>query len=239
MSPDSRPTPLRISLAIGGGLVFAASLLYFAVQYAFGFDALATGDGLVAPVLADLALFSIFALHHSIFARTGFKAALTRVVPASMERSTYVWIASVLFMLVCWAWQPVAGVLWDLSGPAAWALRGAQLFAAVFTLVAARHLDVLDLAGVRQALELPSSRPIKLDDRGPYGLVRHPIYLAWVVMVWAAPLMNGTRLAFAAISTLYLVAAIPFEERDLRRTFGEAYDRYADKVRAKMVPWVY
>jgi hypothetical protein len=68
---------------------------------------------------------------------------------------------------------------------------------------------------------------MKLDEHGPYGLVRHPIYLGWIFMVWPAPVMNGTRLAFAAISTVYLIVAIPFEERDLGRTFGPAYRHYS------------
>jgi protein-S-isoprenylcysteine O-methyltransferase Ste14 len=74
---------------------------------------------------------------------------------------------------------------------------------------------------------------------GLYGLVRHPIYFGWALMVWATPVMTGTRLAFAAISTLYLVAAIPFEERSLRALFGAGYDAYARKVRWKMLPGVY
>ena len=109
----------------------------------------------------------------------------------------------------------------------------------IFTLVAARHLDILDLSGIRQALALPANRPMKLDEHGPYALVRHPIYLGWVFMVWPAPLMNGTRLVFAAVSTLYLIVAIPFEERDLNRSFGPAYRHYSDRVRFKILPKIY
>jgi protein-S-isoprenylcysteine O-methyltransferase Ste14 len=72
-----------------------------------------------------------------------------------------------------------------------------------------------------------------------YRLVRHPIYFAWVLMVWPAPVMTGTRLCFAVLSTLYLAVAIPFEERTLRRTFGPAYDGYATRVRWRMVPFLY
>lgn len=236
---DSERRPLRIAIAAGGGLVFAGSLLYFAWRYAFGFDEAAGASGPLVPAAADVLLFTVFALHHSIFARSGLKDVVTRFVPPTLERSTYVWIASVLFVAVCAMWQPVPGVVWHASGGGAWVLGGTQLAAAVFTVFAARHLDILDLSGVRQALGLPSSRPMKLDDHGPYGLVRHPIYLAWLLMVWPTPFMNGTRFVFAATSTLYLFAAIPFEERDLRRTFGDGYRQYADKVKFKILPWVY
>jgi len=239
MAHDSERKPLRLVIALGGGLVFAGSLLYFTWQYAFAFDAPAAGESWGLPTTINLLLFSAFAMHHSLFARSGFKDALTRVVPAALERTSYVWIASVMFIAVCALWQPVPGVVWRIEGAGGAVLRIIQLAAVVFTLAAARHLDILDLSGIRAALRLPSSRPMKLDEHGPYGLVRHPIYLGWIFMVWPAPFMNGTRLAFAAISTIYLIVAIPFEERDLNRTFGEAYEHYADRVRHKILPWIY
>jgi methanethiol S-methyltransferase len=227
-------------VAIGGGLLFAGSLAYFGWQYLHGFDGAPAPDARPGPAIAvDVLLFSLFAMHHSLFARTGLKAAVTRTVPASLERSVYVWIASLLFIGVCAWWQPVPGKAWHLTGWAAGVLLAMQAAGAVFTLVAARHLDVLDLAGVRQALHLPPRPGSGLDDHGPYGLVRHPIYFAWLLLVWPAPAMNGTRLVFAAISTIYLLVAIPYEERDLRRHFGAAYDDYSRKVPWRLLPRIY
>ena len=239
MASDSDRKPFRAAIALAGGLIFAGSLLYFSWQYAFGFDTPAAGSSWIFPASVNLLLFSAFALHHSVFARSGVKDALTRLVPPSLERTTYVWIASLLFIAICAVWQPVPGVAWHIEGAGAVVLRLVQLGGVIFTLVAARRLDVLDLAGVRAAMQLPSDRPMKLDDHGPYGLVRHPIYLGWILMVWPAPLMNGTRLTFAAISTIYLVIAIQFEERDLRKVFGDAYGQYAQRVRHKIVPRIY
>jgi protein-S-isoprenylcysteine O-methyltransferase Ste14 len=58
-------------------------------------------------------------------------------------------------------------------------------------------------------------------------------------MVWFAPVMTGSRLTFAIVSTAYLVIAVPFEERALRRDFGARYDDYRRRVRWRMVPGVY
>ena len=227
-------------VATAGGLLFAGSLAYFGWQYLHGFDAAPLPDARPGPAIAvDVLLFSLFALHHSLFARTGLKATVTRTVPASLERSVYVWIASLLFIGVCAWWQPVAGEAWHLTGWAAGLCLAVQAAGGVFTLVAARHLDMLELAGVQQALHLPPRRRSGLDDYGPYGLVRHPIYFAWLLLVWPAPIMNGTRLVFAAISTIYLLVAIPYEERDLRRHFGAAYDTYSARVRWKLVPGIW
>ena len=236
------------AFAIAGGLLFVGSLLYFAVSYGWRF----TGGGEwswregLPPALVDLALFSVFALHHSIFARTRLKETVQRLATPELERPVYIWLASLLFVLVCVAWQPVPGVLWHITGPARWILQAIQLVAAVLAVVSAHRLDMLALAGVRQFIPAGAERGAgakppgsKLDDRGPYGWVRHPVYLGWFVLVWCTPLMNGTRALFAAVSCFYLMLAIPFEERDLRRTFGDAYRQYAARVRWKVIPWVY
>jgi hypothetical protein len=145
---------MRLGMAIGGGIAFVASLVYFAWRYAVAFDEPAATPATFAPAVFNFFLFTVFALHHSLFARAGIKTALARVVPPALERSLYVWIASVLFLVVCAAWRPVPGVLWSLEGSAAWLLRGVQLFAVVFTVAAARRLDVLELSGIHQALAL-------------------------------------------------------------------------------------
>lgn len=232
------------AFVVAGGLLFAGSLVFFAVSYVSGFDGGGPWSWVTGgkPLVIDVALFTIFAMHHSIFARRPFQRWIERIVRPELERSTYVWIASVLFLVVCAVWQPVPGTLWSLAGPGAVLMRGAQLCGAALAVVAARRLDALALAGVRQVLDSrPASEPSPevVLDRGPYSLIRHPIYLGWFVMAWCAPVMNGTRLVFAAVSCLYLVIAIPFEERDLHRTLGASYTRYAQRVRWRVVPGIY
>jgi hypothetical protein len=215
------------------------SLLYFAWSYFGPFGAGAAGDALLRPASTDVLLFSVFALHHSVLARAGAKEHLARVVPPAMERSLYVWIASLLFIAVCAFWQPVPGVLWRAHGAAAWGLRALSLVGVWLTLQSAAMLDMFDLAGTRAFMEPRTAASQGLKAHGPYGLVRHPIYLAWLFLVWTPASMNGTRFVFAAVSTAYLVIAIPFEERSLRASLGPAYAAYAARVRWRLVPGVY
>ena len=234
---------------LGGGLVFAASLLGFAMNLApngrLSRDAGPWTAAGWTEIAIDLALFTAFALHHSIFARLGVKRWLANRLPAHLERTAYVWISSLLFTLTYLAWQPVPGRLWLVTGPLGVALTVLPIVGVVLTLHAARGLDVLDLAGVRQGLRpaaASTGRPAAdtpLIRTGLYGLVRHPIYLGWVCLVWPTAEMTGTRLAFAAISTVYLAIAIPFEERGLRETFGRAYDDYRRDVRWRLLPFIY
>ena len=78
-----------------------------------------------------------------------------------------------------------------------------------------------------------------LNTGGPYRLVRHPLYLGWIVLVFGAAHMTGDRLAFALMTTIYLLAAIHWEEQSLLDAYGPEYFRYTHAVRWRLVPYVY
>ncbi len=238
-SPQRASTAGRI-VTVAGGLLFASSLAYFLIRYrAFGQPwGPWTSDGWMAVVI-DAGMFTVFALHHSVFARTGIKALISARASEPLERTTYVWLASLLFVLTLWAWKPVPGMLWSVSDAGAWLLYAGFAAGIALTAIAASALDPLELSGIRQAFGWPLRDDRVLSTTGAYGLVRHPIYLGWALMVWSVPAMTGTRLVFAAVSTLYLVVAIPFEERQMRRTMGLPYETYARTVRWRMLPGLY
>jgi protein-S-isoprenylcysteine O-methyltransferase Ste14 len=238
-------SPRRLALVVAwtGAAAFAASLAWFLYCYLVVFGRPAAPGTIAAPLAVDALLFTAFALHHSLLARTRAKDAVRRLAPPELERSIYTWVASLLFGAVCFWWQPVPGTLYELTGPARAAGWLVQALGLVLTLHASRALDVLDLAGVRaveRAAEPPASvEPPLLNTRGLYGFVRHPMYFAWALVVFGTPVMTGTRAAFAVISTAYLMLAIPFEERSLVQTFGDDYLRYSEQVRYRMLPGVY
>jgi len=223
---------------------FAASLGYFLYGYLFTFGALPAESAgswralWSAPALVNCVLFTAFALHHSLFARTRVKQVVRSLLPPALERAAYTLLASALFALVCWLWRPVDGVAWSLPGLWWWAGFAAQAAGIVMTVIGASALDVLDLAGVRQVLPGPR-REAALKTDGVYGFVRHPLYFAWILVVFGAPVMTMTRLTFAVISTLYLAVAIPLEERSLIETFGNDYASYQKSVRWRMLPGIY
>lgn len=233
--PDAVTTsPLTRTYVVGGALVFAVALAVGAWRVVSLGTAPAHGP-LATGVLVNTLLFGVFALHHSVLARDPMKAAISRLVSPALERPTYVWVASLLFIAVCLAWQPIEGTLYRVPAPWSWAIGAVQLVGGVLTLDAARRIDVRVLAGLRP-------EPVRDGDlvaRGTYRIVRHPIYLGWVLLVWAASDMTVGRLVFAAVSTAYLAIAVPFEERSLRRRFGPAYDDYRRQVRWRILPGLY
>jgi protein-S-isoprenylcysteine O-methyltransferase Ste14 len=192
------------------------------------------GDGGWPSLRFDLILFTIFALHHTIFARAGVKRALTALVPPHLLRSVYVWIASVLLILVCLLWRPIGGELYDATGWRAVAHAAVQAAGLLLIVQSVRAIDPLELAGIR-----PPANTGGLQMDGVYRLVRHPLYLGWILIVFGAAHMTRDRLFFAAISSLYLVLAIPWEERSLVAAFGDEYSRYQRLVRWRVIPFLY
>ena len=223
--------------AWAGAALFAASLAYFLFSYTVTF--VETGPAASAPRNAafNVALFSLFALHHSLFARTPLRAWVSRVASPHLERSTYVWIASLMLVLVCAFWRPLPGIAWEVTGAGVWVLRAALAAGIWLTLRSAAMIDIWDLAGVRT--RSPEGRGTAFRADGPYGWVRHPIYSGWFLIVFSATPMTMTRLVFAVVSCAYVLVAIPLEERSLRTTAGGAYERYARQVKWKLLPGVY
>jgi protein-S-isoprenylcysteine O-methyltransferase Ste14 len=75
---------------------------------------------------------------------------------------------------------------------------------------------------------------------GPYRMVRHPLYVGWLLAVWATPTMTVTHLLFAAGLTAYILVAVRWEERDLASHFGAQYTDYQVHVPMLLprLPWL-
>jgi protein-S-isoprenylcysteine O-methyltransferase Ste14 len=215
-----------------GGAVFVGALAFCAYTFVFVWS---KDAGFSASALVTNAfLFTIFATHHSVFARDAVKRGMARVVPDRLLRSTYVWIASLLLISVCGFWQVIGGHVYDVGGWRAVAHAGVQVAGLVLIAGAVRKIDALELAGIRQHSAV---QPLQIT--GPYRLVRHPIYLGWLLVTFGPAHMTADRLFFAGIAAAYLVVAMPIEERALRRYFGEGYARYQARVRWRVVPYIY
>lgn len=220
-----------------GSAAFVASLGYTVYFYSVTLGSSAGAPGsTVRHVLIDSTLFSIFALHHSLFARARVKRWIARFVPAAAERSLYVWISSALLWMVCAGWQSLPGIAYDVGGAWRAVFYTVQVSGVILTARGARVIDPLELSGVRQAAPT-SANAIKV--AGPFRVVRHPIYLGWMLMVFAAPTLTVNRLLFATISSLYLILAIPWEEKSLVAAHGDQYRAYQRSVRWRVVPGIW
>ncbi|CAN5355343.1 isoprenylcysteine carboxylmethyltransferase family protein [soil metagenome] len=237
---------MKIAAILYGLIAYAVFLASF--TYAVGFvgdlvvpKTIDSGpvEPLVPSLLIDTALLAIFAVQHSVMARPAFKAVWTRIVPPVIERSTYVLFSSLALALICRGWRPAPALVWDAgSGVLSTVILGLFVAGWVIVLLSTFLINHFDLFGLRQvwAYRRAGEEPPP-EFRTPlfYRVVRHPLYLGFIIAFWAAPQMSVGRLFFAVVTTAYILIAVQFEEHDLTQVFGDSYRDYKKRV-SMLVP---
>jgi protein-S-isoprenylcysteine O-methyltransferase Ste14 len=198
-----------------------------------------TAGPLIQSAVVDTMLIALFAIQHSVMARQGFKRWWTRIVPPSVERSTYVLFTSFVLLILYWQWQPIPAPIWTVQNPIAAGLIGGIFWLGWVVLVASTFmLSHFDLFGLSQVFaRLFDKQLSKSNFRAPllYRYVRHPIYLGVLLAVWATPAMTAGHLLFSVVITGYILIGIQLEEHDLIQQFGNQYRRYRQQA-AMLVP---
>ncbi len=236
---------LALAYGVAAYLVFFGTILY-AIGFVAGIFVPKTIDtGEVASagvaIVINVLLLSIFAVQHSVMARKPFKRWWTQIIPAAIERSTYVFLSSLALILVFWQWRPIPAIVWQVSEPTlAAALLGLSLIGWVIVFLSTFLINHFELFGVRQVilnlLGRDGGGDTKFKTPLLYKLVRHPLYLGFIIAFWVTPVMTAGHLLFALVTTAYILVGIVLEERDLIEHFGDEYRRYRERV-SMLVPF--
>jgi protein-S-isoprenylcysteine O-methyltransferase Ste14 len=189
---------------------------------------------LLPAILINLGLLTAFAIQHSGMARQPFKDWLTKFIPESAERSTFVLMSNVAMILLFAFWQPLGGSIWMAESQimivGAYALYFTGWAIVLYATFAICHFDLFGLRQVWMQFRGQPYKPHVFRIPAVYKIVRHPLYVGWLMITWATPTMTVSHLVFAIGITGYILAAIQLEERDLIRCFGSKYSQYRKSV---------
>lgn len=235
----------RALVFLFGVLSYLAALAAFAWLVAFCGDAFvrsgadAASGGGWAAVATDVGLLALFGLQHSVMARPHVKRRIGRLVPPAAQRSLFVLLAAAALALLLWQWRPLPGMLWAAASGWLHVLLTGLMLAAWLTVLACTflvgHFDLLGLRQVTLHLRGVPYEPLPFTESGAFGVVRHPLMLAFLAAFWVAPLMSLGHALLALGMSAYILVGTAFEERDLERAFGDTYRRYRARV-PKLVP---
>jgi len=196
---------------------------------------------LFQALLINTLLLSLFAIQHSVMARKNFKNWITKVIPKSIERSTFVLATNVVFLLFFWQWQPIQGTVWNIENETVtlliWGLFGTGWLIVLISTFLINHFELFGLQQVYNNLRQKTFVAPHFQTPLFYKIVRHPMMIGMIIAIWATPYMSPGHLIFAIGSTGYIFVGIYFEERDMLKNFGNRYATYQTQV-PKIIPFI-
>ena len=222
--------------SIAAYLVGFASIVYWIVSVSNLIPEISIDQEPKVPfllaLLNNLVLVALFGVQHSIMARPWFKDFFSSYFPRAIERSTFILVSGILLFFLVIQWQPLGGLLWDVSSDAVlnyimyalFFIGWSILFISTFLI---NHFDFFGLRQVYFEVFNKPYKPLKFKVVGFYKYMRHPIYFGGMLGLWATPVMTGTHLIFALFLSAYFIIGTFFEEKDLKQEFGNLYKDYA------------
>ncbi|SFE12448.1 isoprenylcysteine carboxylmethyltransferase family protein [Nitrosomonas sp. Nm166] len=191
-------------------------------------------DNLLAALFINSFLVFLFGLQHTMMARKSFKQKWIRIIPAHLERSTFVLAAGIVMGLMLWYWQTLPGIVWSIEHQyVRLVVFSLAFFGMAYVLFATLVANYFELLGLRQAWLYATGRPytpVDFKRRWVYRYSRHPMMLGLLIIFWSTPDMSITRFVLAVLLTIYLLVGIRFEEHSLIQEFGEKYQDFKSEV---------
>jgi hypothetical protein len=195
-------------------------------------------------------IFLAFALIHSITVTMWFKALCRRAFGETFMRVWYRFLYTgvsgiTVVIAVCLIGQVPDRVLWQ--GPLWFRLimNAIQIAGIVFGVQTFQYLDKWEFMGFRQVWRYLARNEVagslegltqkELVTTGVYGIVRHPLYVAGIIIFTFSPHITVNGLTITVLTDLYFIFGMLIEERRFVKIFGDQYREYMKKV-PRMVP---
>lgn len=242
MPPVASPyTRYQRALAVAYGVICHAAFAVAIASMVLGiFTGMAIGrGGLIGPWawLANALLIAQFPVVHSFLLSERGRKVLARMAPAGLgndlSTTTYATLASLQLAAVFLLWSPSAAVWWVASGWLWWTSSTAYALSWLLLLKTMSDAGMSIQTGSLGWMAVAQGRRPKFDGfqpRGSFRVVRQPVYIAFALTLWTAPVWTVDRLALALAWTAYCLLGPLLKERRYLRFYGTAFERYRRQV---------
>ena len=175
----------------------------------------------------------LFFLQHSSMVRKSFRQYLGNYFSSHYQGAIYTIASGLTLLVFVMFWQGSDIILLQAHGLTADIMRSLyvlSLFGMCWAMWALRSADIFSLDPIIKNLNNKPCSPKLFVVRGPYCLVRHPLYFFMIVLFWSYPILTTERLLFNTLWTIWVVIGTILEERDLVEDIGDDYRAYQKKV---------
>lgn len=213
------------------GMASIVYLMLFFINFYVPKSISSTSDtDLFTAIISNIVLLSVFYSIHSVMARPSFKKTLSKLNSMKLERSNYILVSGLTTFLMVYLWSPVSGYVWhvedSLYSATIYALYTLGWLLIVLSTFNLNHFSFFGLEQPWRYIAGHADKSPKFTAKFLYSVIRHPISLGWMVLIWATPNMTYGHLLFAIITTLYIFIVTPIEEMDIERELGSDYREY-------------
>ena len=195
-------------------------------------------------VLTVILIFVCFAIVHSLLAADRTKDLLIRIAGWRFIKAFYRLLYVILSAAASFAAFGLISmlpdtVLWSPPAPVKAVMMLLQFSGLLLGLATFSQIDSIEFIGLKQAIrhikgKMPSGDAEGINQRlttgGLYGVMRHPLYTAGILIFTFIPVITVNWLTVSVMADLYFLYGAFIEERRLIKRFGQDYREYMKKV---------
>lgn len=206
--------------------------VYYLFLFLKGVDAPSAAEERWAFVV-DVALALQFSVVHSVLLLPSVRKRLTRHIPQPAYGLFFCVCTCVTLLIAILGWRPYGGAIWQLSGGPRIAMQAAfyGAWVALFYSLALTGLGYqTGWTTWRLWARGKKVPPREFRPRGAYCVMRHPVYLSFLCLVWFTPCMTYDRAVLTAAWTAYIFYGSHLKDQRLLHYLGDRYRIYQAHV---------
>ncbi len=221
-----------ILFGAGTHLLFALTVWHL-VKFLAGFASSRPGDSEAMALGIDAGLAAQFAISHSVLLHPKVREWLGQWISARFYGCFYCCATclSLLWMFSSWRVSPVR--VWASEGAAALAIQTGFVLCWVGLLHSLSLTGLGWQTGLTPWLAWVRGKPAprrEFRPRSSYRLLRHPVYLSFLGLVWLTPVVTRDRFVLIALWTPYIFVGSWLKDRRLEHYLGDTYREYQSRV---------